>query len=438
MKSALRLAFIVCAVFIVASQVRFSLATLEARNTFLYIPFQLKPCTNTIESRGQSAQRAVRLGDELVAVNGRPLTGMAVYRQELRSAGRYLDSVNRLPPSDVVEALSKWPFRVTIRTGTAEARTVDIYFAHCTCGSLEMSQVVWYCLVPPVACVAVGLFVVAIRLQSPLAWLFLAIMVCLSVIPIVPEWSDQWSQVADPREWRDWFRVPALAYQAFFGASWPAWLILFAVYCFRRNVNSTTAWWAVTPILVVASLETLIAIGSSEYFRAVVPLHNALEASSNGVSIVTFFCMAAAVQSFGKRWALVSAMLAACAATVLCWPAHIPQFQANRMYDNLIDYRSPKVVGACLTAAVLLVVVVWAGRALAASAKPRADMIGGLLAIVSVLLLLVPFFYSALSSVAALWPMPFVPQCVVASLFVGMLASAWMVLLRNRADPSPA
>lgn len=432
MNSAPRFALILCAVFIAAFQIRFSLATLEARNTFLYIPFQLKPCTNTIESRGQAAKNAVRAGDELIAVNGRPFTGTAVYRQELRSARRYLDSANRLPTQELIEALSRWPFRVTVRTGTAEARNVDVNFANCTCGALEPSQVVWYCIVPPAACVMLGLIVVASRRHSPLAWLFLAVMVCLSLVPIVPEWSDQWSQVADPREWRDWFRIPALAYQAFFGVSWPAWLLLLAVYCFRRNGGSPAVWWAVSPVLVLAGLKTLVAVGSSEYFRAVAPLWNALESSATWVSVITFFCMSAALRSFGRRWVLASAVVAACGSAVLCWPARVPEFHGNWMYDNVIDYRTPNLVGACFTSAVLLVVGIAAFRSLAS----RGHMTTRLLAIASVLLLSVPFLYSALSSVVALWWVRFVPQGILASLFIGLLASAWAVLSACRANAS--
>ena len=108
-----RLVLLASTVFLAAFQIRYSIATLEARSTFLFIPFQLKPYTNTIESVGQSAKHVLHRGDELIAVNDRPFTGMSVYRQELRAATRYIDAVNRFPPRDAAEALSRWPFRVT-------------------------------------------------------------------------------------------------------------------------------------------------------------------------------------------------------------------------------------------------------------------------------------------------------------------------------------
>jgi hypothetical protein len=431
-----RLVLLVSTVFIAAFQIRYSIATLEARNTFLFIPFQLKPYTNTIESVGQSAKEVLRRGDELMAVNDRPFTGMSVYRQELRAATRYLDAVNLLPPRDAVEALSRWPFRVTVRSGAADARTVNVYFAHCTCGSLDTSQVIWYCILPPAICIMLGLVVAAFsRLQSALPWLFLAVVVCLSLVPIVPEWSSSWSQVADPLEWRDWFRIPALAYQSFFGASWSAWLLLFAIYCFRRDA-SLTAWWAVTPILALAGLKTFVAIGSSESFRVVAPIYRALESASTGISVTLFLCAALITWSFGRRWALGSLILAACAATVLCWPASVPIFHTTWMYDNVVYYRTPAVVGACFTAAILLVVVVAGWRTLVASAKPKRHSGSGLLAILSMVLLLVPFMYSALSGVVALWWTRFVPQGVLISLYAGLLGAGWVVFSACRARTS--
>ena len=260
------------------------------------------------------------------------------------------------------------------------------------------------------------------RLQSALPWLFLAVVVCLSLVSIVPEWSSSWSQVADPLEWRDWFRIPALAYQSFFGASWSAWLLLFAVYCFRRDA-SLTAWWAVTPILAVAGLKTFVAIGSSEYFRVVAPIHLALESASTGISVTLFFCAALVTWNFGRVWALGSLILAACAATVLCWPASVPTFHTTWMYDNIVYYRTPEVVGACFTAGVLLIIVIagWqrSGRRV--------------LAILSMVLLLVPFMYSTLSGVVALWWTRFVPQGVLISLYAGLLGAAWVVFSACRA-----
>ena len=89
MTFAKRLALIASMLFLVAFQVRYSIETREARGTFLYIPFLLKPCTNTIDTVGSPARDVLHRGDDLIAVNGRRFTGTSVYHQELRAAERY-------------------------------------------------------------------------------------------------------------------------------------------------------------------------------------------------------------------------------------------------------------------------------------------------------------------------------------------------------------
>jgi hypothetical protein len=426
--SAPRLALLACTLFLLAFQIRYSIETWEARNTFLFIPFQLTPCTNTIEAVGYAEKDVLHASDALIAVNGRSFTGASVYHQELRAAGRYLDAANRLPSKELVEALSRWPFRVTVRFGTADARTVNVHFAHCTCGSLSSSQVVWYCILPPVICILLGLVVATVnRSQSVLPWLFLAVAVCLSLVTIVPEPSSHWSQTANPLEWRDWFRVPALAFQSFFSASWSAWLLLFAVYCFRQNAKYLIACWAVAPMFAVAVVKTLIAIGSSECFRLVAPIHRVMEAASMEISIALLFCTGLVPWAFGRIWAIASTILAACAAILLCWPASPPAFHATWMFENIAYLRTPEVVSACFTAAVLLVAVNAGWQSSAVSAKPTQRSTSGVLGSLSMVLLLVPFLYSALSGVLGLWWTPFVPQGVLASLYVGLLGSAWFV-----------
>jgi hypothetical protein len=413
-----RVALIAVTLFLVGFQIRYSIATWEARNTFLYIPFQLKSGTDTIESVGQAARGVLRRGDELIAVDGRPFTGMSVYREELRAANRYLTAANSLPMEEATKAYLKWPFRVTVRSGAGGTRTVEVYFANCTCGSLSQSQVVWYAILPPSICILVGLIAAwGSRWQSAVPWLFLAVAICVSQGFVVPEWSNEWSQSADPMEWRDWFRVPALAYQSFFGTSWQAWLLLFAATCFRQSVDRD-AVLAVTPMLALAVLKTLATIGSSEYFRAASPLYHALDAASREISVVMYFCAALLAWRFGRSWTLLTTTFAVIAATLLCWPASVPPFNTTWMYERPAEYRTPEVIGAVFTGAVFVVLLA-AGRR---NAEPYAWMP---LAIASMVLLLGPFIFSAVSYGWALWWMP---QLVLTGLYFGLLGVGWFVL----------
>ena len=131
-------------------------------------------------------------------------------------------------------------------------------------------------------------------------------------------------------------------------------------------------------------------------------------------------------------------MLAACAATVLCWPAPVPTFHTTWMYDNIVYYRTPAVVGACFTAAILLAVVVAGWGSLSVGAGPRPGRTGELLATLSFVLLPLPFMYSALSGVVALWWTRFVPQGVLASLYLGLAGAAWVAFSMGKRGRSPA
>lgn len=204
--------------FLVAYQARSSMATIEASQTFLFVPFRVKPFTNVIDSVATAARQGefgVRRGDELLAVNGRPFVGHAVLSQELRRA-RYLS--------------------VTVRSDGRE-RTTPVYFANCTCGTLSVKQVIWYSLLPSAFCVLIGIVVAVRDPRYPETWAFLGLMLCLSLIQVVPFSFNDWGLAADPMEWRDWFRIPALAYQSFFTLSWPGWLLLCASYSIQPLNN---------------------------------------------------------------------------------------------------------------------------------------------------------------------------------------------------------
>ena len=186
-------------------------------------------------------------------------------------------------------------------------------------------------------------------------------------------------------------------------------------------------------MMAVAGLKTFVAIGSSESFRVVAPIHSAFESASTEISVTFFVCAALVTWNFGRMCALGSLLLAACAATVLCWPAPAPTFH---MDDNMVYYRTPEVVGACFAAAVLLLVVAAGLRTLVASADPTWCLRRRVLALLSMVLLVVPFLYSALSGVVGLWWTRFVPQGVLVSIYAGLLGAAWVVVSARRAEIS--
>lgn len=415
-----RLALLAAAVFLVGYQARFSAETVEARSTFLYIPFGLEPCSNRIAAPGLDE---LPPGSELLAVNGRAFTGAAVYHQELRGARRYLDAVRLLPSLEAAGPSAKWPFRVTARTPSGETKTGNIYFANCTCGSLTMRQVIWYCLLPPALCLLLGLAGVAFRPQSDVAWLFLAVAVCLSQVALVPGlFNPHWSQQANPLEWRDWFRIPALAYQTFFTASWSAWLLLFAACCFAPAGKRTFVWWAVAPTLLFAALKTLAAVGAAERFALTAPLYHALEANAKAAQVLLLLCSALVLWGFGKAWTLAASGLAALAAASLYWPypAAYLYWLASYHVESVVPtaVRTPELVSALFTALLLLMLALAAWRA-----RP-----GGAAVAFALVLLLAPFLYRDIAEVRALWWTPPIPQATLWVWYLGLLLAAGCVI----------
>jgi len=420
-------------IFPVVYQIRYSLATIEARQTFLYIPFHVKPFTNRIDWFGwpvrtsQNAEDRLRLGDELVAVNGRPFVGASVLAQELRAATRYIDALNRLPPIQAGEAVKKWPFWVTARSG-GESRTVPVYFAHCTCGSLDMPHVYWFSIIPPVVCVAAGVIALLAKPRDGKAWAFFALMLALSQVDLVPEALDNFSQTADPMQWQSSFRIPSVAYQAFFAMSWPAWLLLFCSFVFPPLANRTTKW-VVAAMVAASALEALLAVGWSESYRTVSILHAAALGRTE-LTVASVVLTAVAASQFRRGWAVASAVFAAVAVLALYWPTSsfgivmYPHLSPSGSELLLLPYlsRIPGVIGAVFAVVMLLVAIA------ACWQRQRA------MEFIAVFLFTIPLLYRAASSDWPLWWMPSIPSLTLASLYLGIIASAW-VLARKTWPP---
>jgi len=327
-----RLALIPVAGFLIAYQVRFALATIEARSTLLFVPFEVKPGTDIIVAADHLVRReGVRVGDQLIAVNGRRYMGLSVYRQELRAAQTDFDAYSRLPrrwpPDKAQEVFNGRTFKVTLRTGDEPARTFEVYPPNCTCGTLSMNYVDWFIVLPPLVCLLAGVVGVVLR-PGMQAWLFLVLAAALAQVEIFPGTFSDWSQLADPVEWRDKFHLPGLFYKAFIDHSWPAWLLLFGISAFARK-PSVWVWTAVSPTLAVAALKGIEAVGLAEDFRAVSGLHWFLDATSTEALVLQAAC--ALLVTWGLGWirAGIAVLLAAAVSAYFYWP---PSYQEYRQW----------------------------------------------------------------------------------------------------------
>jgi hypothetical protein len=208
------------------------------------------------------------------------------------------------------------------------------------------------------------------------------------------------------------------------------------MYCFRGTINCVARWWPVIPILAVAALKAVVAVGASESFRLVAPIYHALEVTSIEINVCVFACAALITWTFGKIWATGALLLVAVAATLLYGPLSNPILDDPQPYINILKYRAVEVVSAWFTVTIFLVVVVANCSTMLRSPNIRPRWRGGLLVTVSTILLLVPFVYSAFSRVLWFWWIGLVNLALLPSLYCGLLGAAWFVYRFTRSQDS--
>ncbi len=304
----LRLCLCLLGCFLAAYQVRYSREVFHAKRNYDFVPFSLLPFGNQIWNAAYALRVNPAPGTKLLAVNGRPFTGLTVYLQELRTAGMRME-----------------PFRVTVRGVDGAIRDLDVVFAHCTCGILDCSRIILIYVLPPAFCVLIGWIVAGVWPTRSLAWLFLALMLCLSQYTLIPDLRARFggfTQMVEVGGWRDWLRVPAVGYESFCRSSWPAWLVLFAARFFnevRTRRHRILVWSVATPMLVLGMMWTIAAVGWSEDFRSVASLGEWLIRTSAWQTMAGICATVICVSPLGRKWTAAMVALVACAMVLLHW-----------------------------------------------------------------------------------------------------------------------
>ena len=323
MKSALIwLGLGVLACFLVPYQVRYSRQTVEEQERYAFIPFDLRPFGNEIGSVNSSA--GLQGGDQLLTINRRPFTGRTIYAQELRAA-----------------QYTNMPLAVTVRARNGEVRDSEAGFAHCTCVIAPRSKIILIHVLPPAFCVLLGFAVALLRHYRVEAWLFLALMLCLSQLTLFPDFRASGLQhMVDVGAWGDWLRVPATAYESFCHASWPAWLVLFSAYFSRKSgrVNPVpTAWLVATPMLLTALAWSVVWVGWSEDFARTASVGDVLIGTSGWATIAAFICAVICVLPYGRNCVAVMALVVLGAITLLYWAwLGLPTYEFVRGSDRAL------------------------------------------------------------------------------------------------------
>src|SRR5277367_439373 len=219
-------------------------------------------------------QAGVENNGILLAVNGRPLTGLAVYGEAIRTA----------KPGD--------PLRIEFRRpGETSTRSATLLLdrAGAPRFSLPAASILAIKLVVPTLCILIGFWVAAVRPRDPSAWCLLLIMLFFSAY--YSAGAESWGPVV---------RDIAVGYQTAIGNLWPLAMLLFGVYFPEPLPEKDPAWWKwsksiIITVLLVSCVANVIArIGQFENFASVASLSSFLAR----FGIVDFLVAFAAIGTF--------------------------------------------------------------------------------------------------------------------------------------------
>jgi phosphoserine phosphatase RsbU/P len=219
-------------------------------------------------------QAGVQNNDILLAVNGRPLTGLAVFGEAIRTA----------KPGDTLAVQ-------VLRPGETAPRSASIQLGQATAPpfSLPAASVLALKLVVPTFCILLGFWVAAMRPRDPSAWCLFLIMLFFSVF-----------YSAGVESWGPVVRDVAEGYRVAVSNTWPIFMLLFGVFFPAPFPGKDPAWWrwakriVITFLIVTCVMNVIVRLGQFENYASVASLSAALDR----LSTVDFLLKFAAIGSF--------------------------------------------------------------------------------------------------------------------------------------------
>ncbi len=355
-------------VVVVAYQIRISLDTIHVtRHLDLYVPFVTEPFGDRVDERdywqswevGQGElpigqQRGLQRGEQVVAVNGKPYSGFAMYVQELWR----LRHQPVVPPDFPYEALV-----VTAIGRDGRMRKFEFGSPNCTCGVPSLVEAVLLFLVAPLGCIIAGFAVAAWRPGSGLAWCFLGLMLSLSQLRFWAEPTVNFQTFTTPMLWTDWARVPAVAGRALAHSVWPTLLLTSASIL---TGGPPRARWLYQLVLFsfggMAVVQAALAVSYSENFRVLAPLYRVVEAHETEY-VVVVLCLLAVLAWVHERWSGIALGAIALAAAVTLYTSAAPPTSGEwhtysdntRRFEAVLPdfHRTLPFVTGCSTVAVI-------------------------------------------------------------------------------------
>jgi phosphoserine phosphatase RsbU/P len=216
--------------------------------------------------RDYAISAGLRENDTLVAVNGHPFSGLAVFGEAMRLA----------KPGDTLSLLVLTP-------GDSARRTVTIPLVRQTSSGGTGLVLLFLKVLMPFFCVFLGSWVVAVRPRDISAWLLFLTLQFFSAI--YSAGVEGWGPVV-----RDLGQI----YRTGFSRAWPILMLLFGLYFPEPFPPKEAASWKwakriLIPALFVISVFSIIAdVGQIENYAAVAPLSRFLSRITGVAFIFSF------------------------------------------------------------------------------------------------------------------------------------------------------
>ncbi|MDQ3711314.1 MAG: SpoIIE family protein phosphatase, partial [Acidobacteriota bacterium] len=234
------------------------------------VPFT---AVGTVVSMRPAAESAgLKIGDKLIAVNGRRLETEQAYREELKKAG--------------TDADTKFTIERKTETGAIEERDINIRLIKVEQDLnfyLLMLVGFLFSYVLPTFCILLGFWVVAVRPRDYLAWLLLFLLLGVSSIGLEGYPSGSLVRI----------------YTNTFFTSWALAMFLFGIYFPERwsiDVKIPWAKWIfIVPLAfqiftdLLAQLKIFTGVNAVEYLRPAMQLYNYVGMPINLAAISIFF-----------------------------------------------------------------------------------------------------------------------------------------------------
>ncbi len=304
--------------FVISYQLRSSIETIHlARNLDFWLPFSVEPFSDHMQNISSGIGSADPIAKIVPLDRDAPLHLLAINHRQFRGMSVYLTQLwNHRPTIGGDPTL-----QISMRYDYSRPFAASFLIPHCTCGVASVWQLVQLFLLPPLFCVLLALFIVLRHPGALRVWGMSALLLAASQLDLFRHGASfQWT--ANTMAWPDGFRIPATAYRAFAQNIWPAALIVTASHLFpmRPAVRQCSRWLAIL-LLGWCLVQSLLAVGWSEYYLPFVPLYDSLQQHSAELEIATFVLVASLCFVHNRTLGALVFVLALAASSVPYWPA---------------------------------------------------------------------------------------------------------------------